>query len=361
MPERRKTKIKVLMVGPSKDAKGGIATIAQLYLNSDLMKLADINYIMSYFDGSVFRKIIVAVRAYISFLSLLILKSPDIIHVHSSSGVSFYRKMLFLLTAKIFQKKTIFHLNASNFMQFYNRTALNRFFVQMTLNLVDRILVLSRSIKNDIENCTKNQNIKILYNPISPDMFSFSSNKKQKQQESVVLFMGRLGKRKGIYDLLEAIPLVVRECKEVKFILCGDGELENVQCICHKKKIGNNVEIAGWVVGKDKVAYFKRGDIYVLPTYHEALPLSILEAMAVGLPVVSTPVAGIPDAVEDGVNGFLIEPGDIVALANRIILLLQNDKLRIEMGRNNIKKVKEKFDIDLIIKKVLQEYKSLLT
>ena len=172
--------------------------------------------------------------------------------------------------------------------------------------------------------------------------------------------MGELGKRKGIYDLLEATPRILQDYDNVKFVLCGDGELEKVRKICKNKNMENKVDILGYVSGQQKMTNFKSANIYILPSYHEGLPVSILEAMACGLPIVSTPIAGIPDAVEDGVNGLLIEPGNIDGIAEKVTKLLKDDELCARMSQNNVNKVREKFDIEVVVRQLVQEYENLL-
>ena len=90
-------------------------------------------------------------------------------------------------------------------------------------------------------------------------------------------------------------------------------------------------------------------DIFILPSYNEGLPMSILEAMSYGLPVISTPVGGIPEIVKDGVNGYLIFPGDNEALAEKIELLAKNKELRLRMGQENYKLVSQKYNAGTII------------
>jgi glycosyltransferase involved in cell wall biosynthesis len=94
-----------------------------------------------------------------------------------------------------------------------------------------------------------------------------------------------------------------------------------------------HVDQLGPVALAERVAYFQRADIFILPTYAEGLPIAVLEAMAAGLPIITTPVGGIPELIEDGVDGLLIQPGDVQALAARIALLLGDAELRRQLGQ----------------------------
>ena len=347
------------MIGPSPSRKGGIAAVANVYLNSYLVKEVDLTYISSTSLGTKFDKCLTVIRGYAIFVFFLTSRSSDIIHILVTAGVSFYRKIIFILLAKTFKKKIVIHLHASNFEKFYQDRKINRYVIKKVMDNVDLILVLSDRIKQIVKCYSINDNIKVLYNPISFKDFSFPS-KIRKSNTKIVLFMGKVGERKGVYDLLEAIPKILKIYNSVRFVLGGDGELEKVKHICKIKKVANKVDVLGYISGSEKMNNFKKADIYILPSYHEGLPVSILEAMATGLPIVSTAIAGIPDAVEDGVNGFLIEPGHIDAIVEKVTKLLRDEHLCNEMSKRSIAKVRTKFDISVIIEHLVQEYKALL-
>src|SRR5690606_10983036 len=129
----------------------------------------------------------------------------------------------------------------------------------------------------------------------------------------VISSMGRLGSRKGTWDLLEAFKRLAAEVPNVRLVLGGDGEIDKARRIVARDGLEARVTIAGWLSGAEKLDVFNRTDIYALPSYHEGLPASIVEAMAAGAPIVSTPVGGIPEAVTDAFNGFLVAPGDVDA------------------------------------------------
>ena len=170
--------------------------------------------------------------------------------------------------------------------------------------------------------------------------------------------MGRLGKRKGVYDILEAAKRIKSD--NIRFYLYGDGDIESFKRLILKYNLENKVFLLGWASGKDKEQVFKCADIYILPSYNEGLPVSVLEAISYGLPVISTPVGGIPEIVQDKVNGFLIEPGDYYSLAEKIEILANDKELRYKMGRESFRIAKEKFDIAIISLQLKNLYKELL-
>jgi len=166
--------------------------------------------------------------------------------------------------------------------------------------------------------------------------------------------MGRLGKRKGTYDLLEAFSRIASKYHHVHLIMAGDGDVEKIRKRVKKLGLEDRVEVPGWVSGHRVAEVYSTTDIYVLPSYNEGLPNSILEAMAWRLPVVATPVGGIPEAVIDGKTGFLVEAGDIDALFAALDRLLTDHYLRLKMGKAGFDRFKEKFDIEQIVQRVLK-------
>jgi glycosyltransferase involved in cell wall biosynthesis len=127
---------------------------------------------------------------------------------------------------------------------------------------------------------------------------------------------------------------------------------ENLRDYCERFEVGNLVEYLGAVPMDERIEFFRRSDIFVLPTYAEAMPMSVIEAMAAGLPVISTRVGGIPELIEDGVDGILFAPGDVGALAEKISFLLNNKDTRIKIGKKAKQKAREQMDFRVYVNKL---------
>ena len=141
-------------------------------------------------------------------------------------------------------------------------------------------------------------------------------------------------------------------------MLPGDGEIDEVKALIEQRGLQEVIEVPGWVSGAAQDALWNRTDVYTLPSYNEGLPGSVLEAMSAGLPCVSTPVGGIPEAVRDGETGYLVEPGDVDGLAQALATLVADETLRLRMGEAGLALLESKFDIDKIVDQVgmLQEH-----
>lgn len=341
------------MLGTSPSTLGGISSVVHVYREAGLFDRFPILYIATHSDGSKLRKLRFFITSWCTYLFLLLRGKIALIHVHSSSHNSFWRKAFFLYPAFIFRIPSIFHLHGGGFSIFYaNSNKATQALIRYTLNKVDSVVVLSSSWKHWIQGISKNARIFSIYNPVS---LMPASNFGLRDSVSV-LFLARLGERKGVYDLLLAVSRIIDKHPNLKLMLGGDGELDIVREQADKLGIGANVETLGWVTGMDKSALLRRAAIYVLPSYAEGLPMSVLEAMAAGLPVISTPVGGIPEAVTDGLEGCLIQPGDVEALSNVLDRLLSDKDLRQRMGEAARNKVEHHFSAGSVLPQIERLY-----
>lgn len=346
-----------LLIGPGFDVKGGIGRVNKKYSDFGLFDNG-IKFLSSYTDKS---KLQAVFKFFVCVVMLLfyILFNKDlrIIHVTSSQGASFLRKSIIIMLAKTFNKKTIIHIRGSDFDDFYYKGGfLRKKYISYTLDKADIVLVLSGYWKNFVKKISKNQNIKILYNPVV--IQDIDPVKKQLNNPLNILFTGRIGQRKGVYDIIEAVKYIKN--LNITINLYGDSEVEKAREVVNSHNLYNIININSWITGEKLEQAYKDADFFILPTYSEGLPNSVLEAISYSLPVISTPVGGIPEIVEDGINGFLVKPGDYITLAEKIDLLSGDRELRNQMGQKSLKIAEEKFDIKVILSQIRQIHKDLL-
>jgi glycosyltransferase involved in cell wall biosynthesis len=175
--------------------------------------------------------------------------------------------------------------------------------------------------------------------------------------------VGRLYHRKGLEILLHAIPPVLKEFNNVKFVISGKGfkqKEESLRNLAKELNIEDHVKFLGYVPDEKLPRLYSTSDIFVLPAIYENFPFAILEAQSTGLPVISTRVGGIPEFLVDNENGFVINPGDSTQLTQKVLTLLQNPKLAKEMGDCGRKRIEEKFDWRIITGQVIDLYYKLL-
>lgn len=296
--------------------RGGIA---QVLWNYDNFIFEDFKFIENSRNSNAFINLFVAIVAINKMIiKLLIDKKIKIVHIHTASKVSFLRSTMFLKVAKFFKKKVVMHIHGGGFKDYYNK---HERFVKKNLRKCDKIITLSEEWVNFyfsigfesifVENII--QEPVILPSQISDGIVH-------------MLYLGLIVERKGIYDLLDVMSSHRQEF-EGKLILHigGNGEIEKLQKIIKHQNLDNLIKYEGWVDNEKKIELLNLCDVFVLPSYVEGLPLSILEAMSYDLSIISTPVGGIPSLVHDKENGLLFKAGDRNGLYNAINSLIIKD------------------------------------
>ena len=230
--------------------------------------------------------------------------------------------------------------------------------ITRTLERANLVIALSDEWRVRLQRMAPRASIRVLPNPVVVDDFApaLAGRPEVPPDGGTVLFLGAFGKRKGVYDLLDAMPAVVEARGEVLLDMGGDREVAKVRRLVEEKALRGNVRMLGWVSGDDKLAAFTRAHVYVLPSYNEGLPIGVLEAMAAGLPVVTTPVGGIPEVVRDGVNGIIISPGDVRALSAAVLRILDDSELRQRMSEANVEFVRSRHDASLVAATLCEWY-----
>ena len=323
----------VLTIGIEyKIVHGGVAAVENVYSTF----YHPFNHVSTVVDYGKTKKLWTFFKALFAFLYWMVFrKEIKIIHVHGASNASFWRKTIFIRIAKVFKKNTVFHCHGGKFNKF---TSNHYKAVSKTLSKCDCIIALSESWKRWFEEEFHHPNVVVIKNVIQmPEI------KKKSVDDRIfrLLFLGRLGVNKGIYDLLDVIISNKNEYNgRVQLLLGGDGDIEEVNQIITNEKLEDIVKYEGWVSGEKKVELLNMADAYILPSYNEGLPISVLEAMSYELPIISTRVGGIPEIVENGVNGYIMEPGDKEAIKNAIDRLMNDGYLRKRMGQKSSIKVK---------------------
>lgn len=344
------------MFGPALTATSGISAVVNNWIEGGLRQRVALSYVSTlddYVPGNYVRKARDALRAY-RRATVLNRKGVDAVHIHLSSGMSFYRKLMVFRLAKIKGLKVIVHLHGSMFEMFYEQSStVGRRLIASVFNGADAVIVLSDTWRQFLSRVSNNERTYVLYNTSSVGRFRPD---KGADEKIVITCMGRLGSRKGTYDLIEAFARVSSRVPAAELVLGGDGALHEVQRFVEEKRIADRVRILGWVVGEEKRRVFERADVYVLPSYNEGLPGSIVEAMAAGAPIISTPVGGIPEAVVDGENGFLVQPGDVDRLSERLLQLCNDEPLRRTMGERSRHYVEAKFDTASAVERLIGIY-----
>lgn len=331
---------------------GGMAQVVGNLRETELFTRFPIRLIVTHKQGGVLRRIAIFLRALVEFTCLLLTSRVALAHAHVAAHGSFWRKSTLLSLARLFRIPTVLHLHGSEFRDFYEKEcgAIRRGAIRHILEHASTVIVLSEGLHAYVGMVAPAARVVTIYNFIDVRRVQSEIDRIHVERSSnVMLFLGDIGRRKGIYDLINALPQVVRAIPEALLIAGGKGELDDVRRCARDAGVEGHVVLPGYVSGKEKMRLLAESAIYVLPSYNEGVPISILEAMSVGLPTVTTPVGGIPDVIRDGTEGFLVPPGSTDELSRRIIELLGDKQLRERMGESGRRRLHAKFSSEVAV------------
>lgn len=301
--------------------------------------------------------LLLAARHGFQSIWLLFSKRPSIVYVPiSQAWLPFLRDCLFLIPARISGRKIIVHLHGGYFGTFYRGTSsLMRLIIRYALAKVSIAIVLGKNVRDSFDDILPPERIRIVPNGI-PDHFAGLERGRKRHEELTLLYLSALDSQKGILDLLEAVSLVIKHSRPVRVTLAGEWysqrDREHANHLIRKFGIGGYVDFVGVVGPTQKRNLLMTADVLILPSRNEGQPYAILEAMSAGLPVISTRIACIPETIRDGVDGFLVKPGDINSLAEKIGLLIRDDKLRYLMGLSARQRFLEEYTYEIFAARI---------
>lgn len=338
-----RTMKKIYQLGPSFKTQGGISSVLNTYYLYYRHRM-NMNFISTYSGQNRFKDVVLFLCALMRVFFISCFGKKAVFQIHSSTYGSFIRKSILARICMKSGHQVVFHIHGADFDTFIEEASpgIKNAIVNF-LNKVDRLVVLSESWKAFFSEYVPENRIFVLYNPIQEVLPAYS---KASGSPVRVLFMGRMGNRKGTYDLLEAARMLKGE--DFLLELYGDGEIRNIRELVDTYGMQEHVKVNGWVSHRQVAQIYDAADVLVLPSYSEGLPMSVIEAMGRGLPVVASDVGGIPEAVTDGENGFIIKPGDAAGLAEKLKILIKDSKLRERMGRASLEAARGKFSVAMV-------------
>ena len=344
---------KVLVIGPNyKRRNGGISSV--LFLYSNVLR-ENFKFLPSiYFQNIFLSTLLFPINLLCIGAKLCLDRSINIIHLHGSHQGSFIRKhIIFLICKYVFRKKVIYHIHSSHFHKFYNETnQLLRSRISHMVDNSDLVIVLSEEWKLFFTQSFSPKKICVLENIVENPNYHEENVLHGKLK---LLFLGRIGERKGIFDLLKVIT---KHKLPVEVSIGGDGQILKLKQIIENNNL-TNVNFLGWITGEQKKEVLKTTNVFVLPSYDEGLPISILEAMSYKKAIIATKVGGIPRIVKDKINGFIISPGDSEELAKAIKNYILKPELIKLHGENSLNLVQEYYP-DSVLKKLNEIYGELV-
>lgn len=224
----------------------------------------------------------------------------------------------------------------------------------------DKIVTVSNATKEALvkDYRIKPERIQVIYNGVD---LSLIDSIKASRLPYTLIFVGRLAPHKHVDHLLKIVKELKNEIPNIKLKIIGDGiEKNRLLKLVKDYKIQDRVTFYTNLKYADVIYHMKESSILVLPSTREGFGMVLAEANACKMPVIAYKSGGVVEVIKDGENGFLVEPLDIESLKEKIRILLFNEELQRNLGKNGRKKVEKKFVWDKIVNMILKVYKQLL-
>jgi glycosyltransferase involved in cell wall biosynthesis len=345
------------MVGTALEGRGGVVAAVSVLRDGGLFERESVRYVATHADGSRARKARRALSGFCHTTAACLFARPAIVHAHSASRASFMRKSVLLFIARRAGCKTIFHLHGGGFRQYADQEsgALMRRWIRHTLEQSSRVIALSSGWADYLRGFAPRARMAVLPNsvplPALPDPAL--------REPGRILFLGRAEAAKGIDELLAAAAELAPRFPQLRLVIGGEGDLERVRRRAAALGIGDRIELLGWVGPRARDAQLARASVFCLPSHAEGLPMSMLEAMAAGTPVVVSNVGGIPETIQDHDNGLLVPPRDAPALAAALARVLADDTLRERLARRGRATIEQRYSLDVVGEQLASLYREL--
>ncbi len=364
---------KVLMVGPVPPPYGGIASVLDDIVHSELRK----EYRFEIFErapripaGGFLKRNLFRARRVLRFFKTVKNGNYRLVHLQASSP-AFVQTTLYIILARVAGTKVLLHLHGTDWDSFYPDVSwVQKLVTKCGLYMANCVVVLYETWVEYIESICPAADVSVLKNRVheqevpAPDLVEKTRQSLNLNRDNfVVVTVGSVGRRKGYFEILKAVPLVVSEDDSVRFVFVGGeekpGEMTQTKEICEREKLHRWVRITD-ERDRDEVPLFLGiADLFLLPSFYEGVPITIIEAMRSGVPVVSTPVAGIPELIEDGVSGMFVSPGAPREIAEAVLLLRRDDALRRKLATGGKEAFHEKFEFSKGIAQLRELYESM--
>jgi glycosyltransferase involved in cell wall biosynthesis len=351
------TKRVVVMLGPSMEAKGGMASVAQNWFAAGFFTRWRVTYVATYRDAGKLAKAYVALLAILRFARMLLRGRVALVHVHVASRMSLWRKAWFIWLAYLARVPVVLHIHGGDFMAFYEQcNAPQRWVIRWLASRARRVVVLSEAWRAQIGRICSPSRVVVVPNFVNFAPIGPAASKNPHQ----LLFLGLLIAAKGLRELFQALALLRREFPALRLICAGDGDYEQVRAWLCEFNVSDLVELPGWVGPARKQELLQSSALFVLPSHAEAMPISLLEAMAAGLGAIATRVGSVAEVVDDGVDGLLIEPHNVAALVAACRRLLVDSSLTSRLGQQARDKVTTQFSPQRCLQLMDNVYKEIL-
>jgi len=243
-----------------------------------------------------------------------------------------------------------------------------RFFEMGMIKRANRVIAVSDFTRQELKkyyNIPENR-IRVIHNGVDTHKFQPVIDKQKIKSELglnpddiIILSVGRLYARKGLFTLIDAMPSVVKRVRRVKFVISGKGQSDEMAKLnAHAERLGvrDNIIFTGYYPDRKLPKLYQSADVFAFSTFYEHHPFAVLEALATGLPVVTTTVGGIAETIETGKNGLLVNPANSKQFSDSLLYLLEHKAEAVEMGIKARKTIVDQYDWSILVKETMRVY-----
>ncbi len=306
---------RLLMLGAAPETRGSMAAVVEAYRAHGLFTRWPIELIATTGDRSFLDETILVGKAVRDFAAALLREPRSVVHLHVSRDCT-WRQAAFAAAAAAARCPLIVQLHGAGFGGE----------IRHLLRQAACVLVSCEAQRIWVRSMVRDAHVV----PVAPPLAVPAAV--PGERPNLVLFLGRLEAARGIYDLLDAIAGVRNAVPDVRLVCAGDGDRIGVARYAERLGIADAVTFTGWVGPSGKRALLESAAAFALPSYDEALPMSLIEAMGAGLPAIVSPVGGIPEVLQDGVSGLFVAAGDRANLERRLKRVLLDRPLAARLG-----------------------------
>ena len=343
----KKNKKTIIFMAPTPPPYMGPSIAAQIILNSRFVDEFNVIHIdtvdrrplnnLGKFDLT---NIYLALKHYLLLFHRLLFSKANLVYIPiCQETIGFLRDVPFIVLSKLFGKKVVLHLRGGHFREFYNSSnKVMKYVIEKTLKRIDRMIVLGSSLKILFDGLIPEEKLSVVPNGLNIALDKVRYKNPEKDH-LMILFLSNLMETKGFKDVLYSIKKVAQCHNNVRYTFAGSWMKDKDELECEdylkREKIKDYVEFRGTVTGRNKTRLLQDADIFAFPTYYpmEGHPWVIVEAMAAGLPIITTDQGCIKESVIDGENGFIIPKREPDSIAEKIIYLIQRPEVREKMGQ----------------------------
>lgn len=353
-------KVKVIFVGSfiekAKDGSvGGQMFACKSIINSNLNSFID--WILLDTTGvsvpppSLYLRGLSAILRLIKFIYLIVKFRPKFTLIFTASGASFIEKGLMVLISKTFFVKCILAPRAGALKNHAEKNYLFFLFLKIVIKSTNYVICQGRFMQTFLAKIIPNKTNKLLIinNWINSSLYQINwdraifINANLNNKVITILYMGWVQADKGIFDLYNALLVPSIKSMKIKILILGNGPALNKlkEMVKKENNINHSFEFPGWVYGDQKIQYIHKSDIFILPSYSEGMPNSLMEAMASGLPSIATNVGAVSDLIIDNITGLLVRPNNPIEISKSILKYINNPDFARAISFSAVKHIKE--------------------